>query len=212
MTDFVSEFSNHSLVVNDALPENPRGSLARLAPDLSVKTAQAAGGTVTAGTRVATLRGAVRAHDLRPGDLVLTRDNGYQPIVALQRETLTAAHLSAYPDACPVRLSAGVLDGLEPLRPFLASPALDILLVGAKPALLFGASGVLIPVAHLTAVPGVRRVVPARGASFVSVRFAAHEVFMADGVWCSSLAPDLGDGALRARLVLNQAQTRQLLT
>lgn len=34
-------------------------------------------GTVTAGTRVSTLRGALRAHDLRPGDKVLTRDNGY---------------------------------------------------------------------------------------------------------------------------------------
>lgn len=214
MTDFVSVGANaifghpaeYEAIVPQALQAG-RDAVSGVQPPWE--------GTITAGTRVATLRGALRAHDLRAGDRVLTRDNGYQPIAHLHRHNLSTAQLLARQDLWPVRIAPKVIDGLMPDRPLLVAATLHLLVCTPRAQTLFGQTEVLIPVSHLTDRPGVRRILPKAGAQLVTLGFKRPEIFVADGVWSASASDatgqDEGRGAAPARMVLDPDQSRRLL-
>ena len=63
----------------------------------------------TAGTPIDTPAGPVPVEVLRPGDLVLTRDNGPQPLRWSAMRRLTQAELAADPRLLPVEIAAGAL-------------------------------------------------------------------------------------------------------
>ena len=143
----------------------------------------------THGSRIATQRGDIRAHDLVPGDMVLTRDNGYQPVVWIGSVHFTAAQLLNDPALRPVRIASGALDGQAPLRPLLVSPQHRLLFGCPQAELLFAEPEVLVPALHLTERPGVRQVMPPKGVTYVHFMFERHEIVLADGAWSESFQP-----------------------
>jgi hypothetical protein len=143
----------------------------------------------TDGSRIATQRGDIRAHDLVPGDMVLTRDNGYQPIVWKGSVHFTAAQLLKDPALRPVRIASGALDGQAPHRPLLVSPQHRLLFGGPQAELLFAEPEVLVPAIHLTGRPGVRQVMPPKGVTYVHFMFERHEIVLSDGAWSESFQP-----------------------
>jgi len=143
---------------------------------------------LTPGTRLSTDRGEVAVETLRPGDLVLTRDNGYQPLRWIGRRDLSLADLIVKPALRPVEMAAGALGAGLPLRPLKVSPQHRMLMTGARAEMLFGEAEVLVAATHLTALPGIEARMTA-GVSYIHLLFDRHEIICAEGAWTESFQP-----------------------
>ena len=161
----------------------------------------------TADTRIKTARGEIRAIDVRQGDMVLTRDNGYQPVRWAGSTHLSAKKLQASPDLRPVRIAQGALDGVNPERPLLVSPQHRILFETVQAELLFGEGEVLAAAVHFVTHPGVRQEIPRQGVTYVHFMFDRHELVMSDGAWTESFQP--GDHTMAG---LDEAQRQEIFT
>ena len=132
-----------------------------------------------AGTLI-TLPGGVPAmiENLSPGDLILTRDNGPQPVRWIGKATLRAAGSFA-----PVVISAGTLGNSGDL---MVSPHHRIFLYQRGVRRLGGLSEVLVQAKHLVDGDRVWR----REGGFVdyySLVFDRHEIIFAEGIPAESL-------------------------
>ena len=148
----------------------------------------------TPGTRIATPRGERLVETLERDDLVITRDNGMQPIRWIGRRRLSGAELETAPHLRPVRIRAGALGGGLPLRDMLVSPNHRLLMASDRTALYFEEREVLVAAQHLTDLPGVETVA-VTGTTYLHLLFDHHEVILSDGSWTESFQP--GDMALR---------------
>lgn len=92
------------------------------------------------GTLILTLAGAAFVDDLIPGDLVLTRDHGPQPLRALHR----ALSLSRAITIAPQAIGPGL-----PWRHLRLASAQRVGMSGWKAALLFGVDEALVPIGDL---------------------------------------------------------------
>ncbi len=160
----------------------------------------------TPDTLIDTARGPVAAGDLAPGDRVLTRDHGYQPLVWTGRRDLTAAELAANPALAPVRIAAGALGPDLPARDLRVSPRHRMLISGARAQALFGEREVLVAACDLLGLPGISLETGAGAASYVHVMCARHEILRAEGAWSESFQPGAGvldalEEAVRAELL-----------
>lgn len=140
-----------------------------------------------AGTRIATPFGAQPVETLRPGDLVLTRDNGPQPI-----RWVGARTVAAQGDLAPIRFETGALGNS---RPLLVSPQHRMLCDDWRAQMLFGETEVLVAAKHLVNDRTIRRA-PGGLVSYHHILFDRHEIVMAEGVASESFHP--GDEALSA--------------
>jgi hypothetical protein len=131
-----------------------------------------------AGTRIATLDGAIAVEDLRPGDLVLTRDEGAQPLRWVGRRRVAAKGAFA-----PIGFAAGALGGHGALR---LSPEHRVLVQGSMAEMLFGASEVLVAAKHLVNDTTIRRL-PGGEVEYLHLLFDRHQVIWAEGLATESL-------------------------
>ena len=143
----------------------------------------------TPGTMILTDRGQVPVEALRVGDLVMTRDNGLQPLRWVGQRRLSMAQLMADPDLQPVCIGRGALSGQGPDRDMLVSPQHRFLVEGARAEMLFGEAEVLVPAKHFLGKPGVQRVLPEAGVTYVHILFDRHEIVQSDGLWTESFQP-----------------------
>lgn len=160
----------------------------------------------TAGTRITTASGPVPVEELSPGDLVVTRDNGLQPLRWVGRRVLTALDLQARPELQPVRIGAGALGGEGPERSLLLSPQHRVLIAGVRAEMYFGESEVLVPAKHLVGLAEVSRSLPAEGVTYVHILFDRHEIVQSEGTWTESFQP-----AERTLNALEQAARAEVL-
>ncbi|WP_417599733.1 Hint domain-containing protein [Pararhodobacter oceanensis] len=186
----------------------------------------------TPGTMIDTLRGKRAVEDLVPGDKVLTRDNGYQPLAWVGRRDLAAAELATCPQAAPIRIAAGALGAGLPEQDLRVSPRHRMLVTGARAELMFGEREVLVTAADLLALPGVTQEA-AGDVSYIHVMCERHEIIRAEGSWSESFQPSeavldaldtqtraellglfpelaAGTGFAAARPVLNGSEAREL--
>jgi serralysin len=135
----------------------------------------------TAGTMILTPRGEVPVQDLRPGDTVVTMDNGIQPVVWAAARHLTHIDLLATPRLLPVRLT----------RAFTGSDRQ--LLVSPQHGLLVRHRGAeaLARAAHLARLgTGQARVAQGSTAvTYVHLMFAHHQIVWSNGVPSESFYP-----------------------
>lgn len=142
----------------------------------------------TPGTLIATPRGARDIASLRPGDFVVTRDHGMQPIRWIESRTVPARGRFA-----PIRITPGVVTGLE--RDLLVSPQHRMLFQGFRAELLFGESEVLAAAKHL--VDGVSVTQEETDTvTYVHMMFDQHEIVFAEGAATESFHP--GDLSITA--------------
>lgn len=142
----------------------------------------------TPGTRIVTDKGEVAVEALQPGDMILTRDNGFQPLIWTGQRKLVVADLVVQPQLCPVHIAAGALGHGLPVRDMVVSPQHRMLIEGARAEMLFGEAEVLVAATHLTRLPGVQPIFP-QGVTYVHILFGAHEIVCADGAWSESFQP-----------------------
>lgn len=154
------------------------------------------------GAMIATDEGPQPIDWLRPGDRILTRDNGYQQLLWLGQHTMPRR---APAETRPLNLSANAFGEALPERDLLVTPGSGILLAGHELELWFGESEMFAQARHAApeAEAGTGR------QQLYSLLFAEPEVILAEGMWVASvhadaayvsLLPDRVRGALAPRL------------
>jgi len=142
----------------------------------------------TPGSLVATERGDIAVETLCESDLVLTRDNGYQPIRWVGRRDLTVLELFLHETLRPVMIRKGALGPDSPVRDMMVSPQHRMLIEGAPAEMYFGEAEVLVAATHMVGQIGIERAFP-KGVSYLHLLFDHHEILCVDGVWTESLQP-----------------------
>ncbi|MDE3028714.1 MAG: Hint domain-containing protein [Paracoccaceae bacterium] len=133
-----------------------------------------------AGTLIATPDGNRPVEELEPGDLVLTLDNGPQPLRWIGERSV-----SGMGDFAPIRFQRGALGNR---RALLVSPQHRMLVRSWKAELFFGEEEVLVAAKHLVNDSDVRPV-PMEEVRYVHLLFDRHEVIQAEGAWTESFHP-----------------------
>jgi len=150
----------------------------------------------TRGTLIQTDAGLRPIESLKPGDLVMTRDNGLKPIQWLGMTRLDPERLAAEPKLRPVRIPAGVLGkdangAALPTRDLLVSPQHRVLVRSKIAQRMTGSVEVLVPAIRLTDLPGVEQVgssAPSeRVVEYYHMLFDQHEIVYSEGAETESL-------------------------
>lgn len=161
----------------------------------------------TPGTRILTETGYRPIETLRPGDRLLTRDNGLQPLRWMGNRTVIGRGRTA-----PIRIAPGALPAetarhLRPLggaRDLIVSPQHRMLLGGYSAQLMFGEPEVFAAATHLVDDAGITRL-DGTLVTYIHLLLDRHEVIFAEGHATESFfVGDEGLGALddRARASL----------
>lgn len=139
-----------------------------------------------AGTLILTPSGPRAIDSLSPGDLIVTRDHGPQPLRWIGQSAQSSAALRATPALRPVRLRRGALGGGMPDRDLDVSPQHRIVVQSRIGARMFGPDGVLVPAGKLLPLPGVERL-GTDPVTYYHLLLDRHEVIFAEGCATESL-------------------------
>lgn len=135
---------------------------------------------VGGGTMVATADGPMPVDWLRPGDRVLTRDNGYQPLLWLGQVRLSRRDPS---EARALQLRAGALGPDLPTHSMVLGPGQPVLLAGPELELWFGEGEMLAAAQDLGA-----RARPMHGRlTLFHLLFSTPQIILAEGLWIASV-------------------------
>ena len=135
----------------------------------------------TSGTGVLTPHRLRMIEDLKAGDIVITRDNGLQPIRWIGRRTVQAKNKLA-----PICFAAGSLPNLT--RPLLVSPQHRMLFGNHQSKMYLGESEVLVCAGHLVNGTTITRKTGGN-VTYLHMLFDRHEIVYADGTASESFHP-----------------------
>lgn len=158
-------------------------------------------------TLIMTDRGEIRASELRPGDMVLTRDHGFQPIRWIGKTRVPARLLGPMSKITPIRIKAGALGPHTPQRDLLVSPQHRLVIASEIAQRMFGAAEVLVAARHLVGYPGIEVAAELDGVDYVHFVFDRHQLVFADGALSESLY-----AGPQALAMLTPDQREELLT
>lgn len=160
----------------------------------------------TPGTMIATPAGPRCVECLRPGDPVITRDNGVQILRWTGAKALPRARLHRQPELAPIRIRRNAFGPGLPERDMWVSPQHRMLLRSPDAHLMFGAPDVLVPAKALLDNPRVTQE-PLRGVTrYIHLLFDAHEILIANGIETESFHP----GAMGLSSIDGPARTELL--
>lgn len=149
----------------------------------------------TPGTMIKTDFGERDVVELRAGMRVLTRDNGYQPIVWAGRRDLSRIALRRAPELQPIVIKKDALGEDLPERDMYVSPQHRMLLSNAQIRQWLGSDEVLIAAHLLTCFEGIERSAQDY-VQYIHFMCAQHEIVLANGTWSESYQPrDMSSGA-----------------
>ncbi|WP_296478644.1 Ig-like domain-containing protein, partial [Roseinatronobacter sp.] len=152
-----------------------------------------------AGTLIVTAEGPKLVEDIRIGDKVLTRDDGFQQVRWAGQRALDTEYLTHNPDFVSVLIRAGALGNQMPRRDLRVSPGHRMLLSGYHAELLFGEREVLVAACDLVGQPGIEQ--DPRPVTYVHIMFDSHQIIDSEGAWSESFQP--------ADVTLNGLDTQQ---
>ncbi len=135
----------------------------------------------TPGTMIKTDQGERLIETLKPGDLVVTRDDGLQPILWVGRQTIRAVG-----DFAPIRFASGALGNTQSL---LVSPQHRMLIDDWRAAYFCGCSEVFAAAKHLVNGTSVT-IVEGGMVDYIHLLFSRHEVIFSNGVPSESYFPE----------------------
>lgn len=149
-----------------------------------------------AGTLIQTENGMVAVENLRVDDMIMTRDNGLQPIRWIGSVRLGARALTANPKLLPIRICAGALGQNMPERDLLVSPQHRVLVRSKVAMKMFGAMEVLVAAKQLLQLDGIDIATDVAEVEYYHFLFDNHEVVNSNGAATESLLT--GTEALRS--------------
>lgn len=132
------------------------------------------------GTWIETPRGARLIEDLRPGDLVLTRDDGPQPLRWIGSRTVPGTGTFA-----PIEFTPGSIGNTDRLR---VSAQHRMLFSDFRAQLYFGEEELIAAAAFLVnGATIIRRTMPL--VTYFHILFDTHQLVLAQGAWSESYQP-----------------------
>lgn len=143
---------------------------------------------LTEGSMVATVSGERAVEDLRPGDKVITRDNGVQAIAWIGSKHIDEDALRSNAQFRPVKIKAGALGKNVPERDLSVSPNHRMLIVNDLSSLLFDERETLVAAKHLVGKEGIE-ISDVPETTYYHVMFENHEVILSNGAWSESFQP-----------------------
>jgi hypothetical protein len=162
-----------------------------------------------AGTRIAVPGGCREVEALRPGDLVLTRDDGYQPIKWIGASLYDHVALRRTPKLRPIRIRAGALGDGMPRHDLLVSRQHRVMIRSRIAERMFGALEIFVPAIKLVGAEGIAIASDAAEVRYFHLLFEAHQVVLSNGTWTESLLP--GPEALKTLGPAAVADLRKLV-
>jgi hypothetical protein len=153
--------------------------------------ARVAGGVIcfTPDTRLATPDGVRQIRQLRPGDMVLTRDNGPQEVLWTGHRRMSGARLYAMPHLRPIRFKVNAMGLYRPDEDLLVSPQHRMLVTGPQAQALFNTAEVLVAAEDLINDVTISVDHALREVTYVHVLFERHNVVWANGLETESFHP-----------------------
>ena len=148
------------------------------------------------GTMINTAQGEKAVEDLKPGDMVLTMDNGYQPLRLNLSRKVDAKTLANNSKLLPVTISAGALGNNIPEHDLQISRQHRMLISSAISERMFNAREVLVAAVNLTELPGVYFDINATEVEYFHLVFDDHQIVFANGAPSESFYP--GEEGLKA--------------
>lgn len=139
------------------------------------------------GTMIITENGAVAIENIKAGDLILTIDNGLQPVRWVGTRKLSRDELSANPGFLPIRIRQNALGAGSPSRDLEISPQHRILISSNIAQRMFGSKEVLVAGKALLELPGIEIVENAGEVEYFHLLFDQHEIIYANGIEAESL-------------------------
>ncbi|MEO8242811.1 MAG: Hint domain-containing protein [bacterium] len=181
------------VVVDDMPPPDHDLWVVRTSIDRTpaVAGARTSGGVIcfTPGTFLTTPQGATAIQNLRPGDRVLTRDNGPQQILWTGHRRMTGARLYAMPHLRPIRFRQGAMGLDRPDLDLLVSPQHRMLVKGAAAQALFNTDEVLVAAENLINDHSIMVDQSVREVTYIHVLLGQHNVIWANGLETESFHP-----------------------
>lgn len=141
------------------------------------------------GTRITTPGGTCRIEELRPGDLIQTKDNGPQEVLWTGSRHMTGARLYAMPHLRPIRFRTGALGQGRPDGDLLVSPQHRMLVSGRSAQALFNTPEVLVAAEDLLNDHSVTVDHMLREVTYVHVLLEHHQIVWANGLETESFHP-----------------------
>ncbi|WP_169447671.1 Hint domain-containing protein [Paracoccus zeaxanthinifaciens] len=192
----LASFFPSMAALRDACTENADGSITIMlaAPGatttgqltlVGVSAAQLNGAALmvtcfASGTMIRTPHGPRPIEALTDGDLVLTRDNGAQPVLWKGTRAMSAVELLCQPQLCPIRIRAGALGPGCPSADLVVSPQHRILIRSGIARRMFGASEVLVAAKQLLGIDGIEAMPPS-AVTYHHILLPRHEIVFANG-------------------------------
>jgi hypothetical protein len=143
----------------------------------------------TPGTRIATPDGPKLIQSLRPGDRVLTKDDGAQEVLWTGSRRMSGARLYAMPHLRPIRFRAGAFGNDRPEPDLIVSPAHRMLIKGAAAQTLFGTTEVLVRAEDLLNDTTITVDHVLREVTYIHILLERHNIVFANGVETESFHP-----------------------
>ena len=134
-----------------------------------------------------------RAEFVRPGDLIVTRENGLRPVRMVWTHKIDAAVATADPSRAPVRLNIRAIGPMMPQRPLVLAPDHRVWLPSYLVTDATDNRGCLIAAAELAGTNDASyfdRSYTDR--TFYNLVFDRHEIIMADGLPVETFHPSAG--------------------
>lgn len=164
-------------------------TIAKKITDGTVVKAGARG--LCAGANVRTPCGPRRVEFVRKGDLIVTRDNGLQPVRLIWTQTVKAAEMAADPSLAPVILKPRAIGPMMPQRELAVGRAHRLLIPGWRLEDEEDSTSCLVPARDVAGINDnafVDR--PETDITYYNIVFDEPQVFCANGLPIESFSPD----------------------
>lgn len=147
-------------------------------------------GGIVEGANVRTPCGPRRVEMVRPGDLIVTRDNGLQPVLLAWSRRVTSAEMALSPELSPVRIRSRALGPMLPQQDFLLAQDQQVLVPGFRLQGKDDSQGRLVEAGVLADASDCVFVDRAReSVTYYTFVFAQQQVFTVNGLPVDSFLP-----------------------
>ena len=134
--------------------------------------------------------GARRIENVRPGDMLVTRDNGLQTVRMVWSKTISAAELKANPSHAPIRLGARAIGPMMPQREIMLAPSHRVLVPGWRLAGVPDTRFCLIEAQEIAKVSDAAYIEKSlEEVTYYNIVFDEHQVFAVNGLPIESFLP-----------------------